>query len=153
MDEEIQSPHPQEEQASSSEPEYQDSRELRREARRERREARRAGSYSSGGWIGGAVLILIGLVFLLRNTTAFDLENWWALFILIPAFGAFASAWNSYQNSGGRFTAAVRAPLIGGFIMLLVSMTFLFGLDFGLIWPAFLILGGIALLLNAFAGS
>ncbi len=118
----------------------------------ESRETRRARSYGGGGWIGGAVLILIGLVFLLRNTTAFELENWWALFILIPAFGAFASAWNGYQNSG-RFTSAVRGPLIGGLIMLFVSMAFLFGLDFGLLWPVFLILGGLALLFTALTRS
>ncbi|HEX6306274.1 MAG TPA: hypothetical protein VFZ76_18890 [Anaerolineales bacterium] len=152
MDADNPSPQPQDEESYGSEPQHYDRREARREARRERREARRTGSYTGGGWIGGAILIIIGLVFLLRNTTAFELDNWWALFILIPAFGSFATAWNSYQNSG-RITAAVRGPLIGGLILLFVSMAFLFGLDFGLLWPVFLILGGLALLFNALTPS
>lgn len=148
MDQQEQFPNPPEEPTSRPPTEGQDWRQMRREARQERRAARRSGSYA-GGWVGGAILVLIGLVFLLRNTGLFNLENWWALFILIPAIGAFSAAWNNYQSSGGRLTAAARAPLIGGFILLLISVVFLFGLDFGLVWPFVLILGGIALLLNA----
>jgi hypothetical protein len=142
-------PHPEQDQPPESELEYQDPREMRREERRQRRAERRG----AGGWVGGAVLVILGLVFLLRNTGIFELENWWALFILIPALGSFATAWNNYRNSGGRLTAAVRGPLIGGFILLMVSAAFLFGLDFGLLWPVFLILGGIALLFNALGSS
>jgi hypothetical protein len=148
MNQEEQSPKPQEEPASDPAAEGQDWRQARREARQERRAARRSGTYASG-WVGGAVLVLIGLVFLLRNTGAFNLENWWALFILIPAIGAFGAAWNNYQSSGGRLTAGARGSLIGGFILLLITVVFLFGLNFGLVWPFILILGGIALLLNA----
>ncbi|MEJ2262089.1 MAG: hypothetical protein P8X95_01490 [Anaerolineales bacterium] len=148
MDQEEQFPNPPEESTNPPPAEGQDWRQARRESRQERRAARRAGS-SAGGWVGGAVLVLIGLVFLLRNTGAFALENWWALFILIPAIGSFASAWNIYQSSGGRLTAAARGPLIGGFVLLLITVVFLFGLNFGLVWPFILILGGIALLLSA----
>jgi hypothetical protein len=148
MDPEEQSPNPQDEATSHPSTGSQDWRQMRREARQERRAARRSGSYA-GGWVGGAILVLIGLVFLLNNTGAFNLENWWALFILIPAIGAFGAAWNNYQSSGGRLTAAARGPLIGGFVLVLISVVFLFGLDFGLVWPFILILGGIALLLNA----
>jgi hypothetical protein len=148
MDQEEQLPNPLEEPTSPPSEEVRDWRQARREARQERRAARRSGTYASG-WVGGAVLVLIGLVFLLRNTGAFALENWWALFILIPAIGSFASAWNRYQSSGGRLTAAARGPLIGGFVLLLITVVFLFGLNFGLVWPFILILGGIALLLNA----
>ncbi|HMN62375.1 MAG TPA: hypothetical protein PJ988_18560 [Anaerolinea sp.] len=40
----------------------------------------------------GVILILLGGLFLLQQYTHFDFRNWWALFILIPAFGAFTSA-------------------------------------------------------------
>lgn len=123
----------------------QDWRELRRQERAERRSQRRTGG---GAWIGGVALILLGLLFLLQNFGAFYLENWWALFILIPAFAAFATAWNIYRNSGNRFPAAARGSLTTGAILTLVALTFLLGLDFGLIWPFFLILGGLALLLG-----
>ncbi len=135
-------------QPSSSQP-PQDWREMRREERRERIEARLERRFSgSSGWIGGAVLILIGIIFLLQNLGGFYLQNWWALFILIPALGAFGSAWNQYQHTG-RLTAGARGSLIGGFVLLLISAFFLFGLSFGNFWPILLILAGLALLANA----
>jgi hypothetical protein len=100
------------------------------------------------GWIGGAVLIVLGVLFLLRNFDLFDLDNWWALFILIPAVGAFATAWRTYQRSG-RWSSAARGQVIGGLVFTLVALAFLFNLDFGSIWPLFLILGGVSLLVNA----
>ncbi|NLG97126.1 MAG: hypothetical protein GX491_07175 [Chloroflexi bacterium] len=100
------------------------------------------------GWIGGAILILIGVIFLARNLTGFSLENWWALFILIPAVGAFSRAYSIYQEHG-RLTAEARGSMIGGFAMTMVAVIFLFNLNFGTLWPLFLILGGVTLLINA----
>ena len=68
----------------------------RRAARRQRLEGRRAGRLS-GSWVVGAILILVGIFIMLPNLTAFSLQNWWALFILIPAVGAFANAWRGFQ--------------------------------------------------------
>jgi hypothetical protein len=119
---------------------------------REERRERRAGR-TSGPWIGGAVLILIGLVLLLSNlgVTSTFLENWWALFILIPAFGAFAGAYRSYRDSG-RFTGASVGGLVGGLMLTLVALTFLFGLDWRLMGPVLLIGLGVGGLLTALGG-
>lgn len=100
-------------------------------------------------WLGGVVLILLGVVFLVSNLTGFSLHNGWAIFILIPAFGSLATAWRMYQAGGGRLTAPARAPLIGGLILLLVAAVFLFDLDWGMIWPVFLILIGVGALFGA----
>lgn len=107
--------------------------------------------HTSGGrsWMPGVVLILIGGVFLLRNFTTFELNNWWALFILFPAVSNFASAYEGYRNAG-RLKRSARGNLFWGLFFTLLSASFLFGLDFGLIWPAFLIIGGLAMLLGAF---
>ena len=99
-------------------------------------------------WMGGAMLILIGLIFLVGEFTSFHLQNWWALFILIPAFGSFASAWAAYQKQQ-RLTSVVRGPLIGGIILTCVALIFLFQLDLGRYWPVFLIVAGVAVLLGA----
>lgn len=109
------------------------------------REERRA---SSAPWIGGAILILLGLIFLLRNFGIFDLHNWWALFILIPAIASLANAWRIYQANGNHMTAAVRGPTIGGLILVLVAAAFLFDLNWGLLWPVILIVIGLAALLT-----
>jgi len=118
----------------------------RRRWREERRTAR-AGR-SGGGWVGGAILILLGAVFLLQNMGALTLRNWWAIFILLPAAGAFARAWRSFQDAGGRLTAQVRSALIGGLVLTLVAAAFLFELNWGLIGPVLLILAGVVLLVN-----
>jgi len=122
----------------------------RREARWRRIEERRAarrGRYGSG-WIGGAVLIALGIILLLSYLGNFYLENWWALFILIPAIGAFGNAWRTYQQEGHRLTASARGSLIGGSILVLITAIFLFNLNWVLLGPIILIVIGLTLLLN-----
>jgi hypothetical protein len=112
---------------------------------REERHHRREG----GAWIWGVFLILLGTVFLLDNANIINLQNWWALFILLPAIGSFQTAWSQYVGAGRRLTANARGSLIGGFVITMVALVFLFDLSFGSLWPLFLILGGILLLVNA----
>ena len=99
-------------------------------------------------WMAGVVLIVIGVVFLLQNVSGFRFDNWWAIFILIPALSSFAMVWRIYQ-SNGRLTSAARGPLIGGLTTLTVALVFLLGLDWGKIWPVFLIIAGVGALLSA----
>jgi len=127
---------------NDSHPEYYD----RRTARRQRMEERRAGRYG-GSWVVGAVLILVGIFIMLQNLTSFSLENWWALFILIPAVGAFGNAWRTYQ-SGGRLSAAARASLISGIILTMVAAFFLLNLNWTVLGPVLLILAGAGMLIN-----
>lgn len=103
-------------------------------------------------WIGGAVLMVIGIIFLIQNISGLHLGNWWAVFILIPAVGSFATAWRIYQ-ANGRLTAAARGPLIGGLVLLLVAAIFLFNLDWGRTWPLFLIIAGAGTLAAALLGE
>lgn len=103
----------------------------------------------NSGWIIGLILVLAGGLLLLQNLTNFRLDNWWALFILIPSFGSFADAWNRYQDDG-RFSRHVRNAIIGGIIFLFIALFFLFNLAMGNYWPYLLIFGGIVILLNAF---
>ncbi len=97
--------------------------------------------HGSPAWLGGAVLIIIGVAFLLQNVSGLSLGNWWALFILIPAMGSLGTAWRIYETHG-HMTASVRGPLVGGIVLLMVTATFLFNLDWGRVWPVFLIIAG-----------
>jgi hypothetical protein len=101
-------------------------------------------------WIAGGVLILIGVVFIVRNIAGFSLDNWWALFILIPAIGSLATSYQMYERHGRRFTGAARGPLLGGLFLLGLTAVFLFKLDWGRIWPFILILAGLGVLLGSF---
>jgi hypothetical protein len=95
----------------------------------------------------GGVLILVGALFLARNLTHWRLGdwNWWALFILIPAVGALASAWRSYQ-AAGHLSAEARGPLVFGVGLLFVAGVFLLDLSWGTLWPFFLIIAGAGML-------
>ena len=130
-----------------SQPEYPDRRDARRSRLESRREAR--ASRSAGTWVGGAVLIALGIILMLQNLAIFDLENWWALFILLPAVGAFGNAWNAYRNAGGYLNAQARGSLAGGVLLTMVAAVFLFQLDWTMLGPVILILAGIGVLINA----
>jgi hypothetical protein len=131
---------------STPPPDYRDWREQRRAERWARREARwqrRAGRHY--GWIGGAILILLGVAFLLQSLGLPFLANWWALFILIPAFWAFVAAWESYQNNG-RLTRGGAGSLAGGVLLTILALAFLLNLNIGLFLPVLLIVAGLVLL-------
>jgi len=95
-------------------------------------------------------LIALGLIFLAQNFHIATFQNWWAIFILIPAVGAFNTAWRRYQAAGGRLASDAVSALVGGLILTIVALAFLFnlGLNASLLWPVLLIIGGAALLLR-----
>jgi cell wall-active antibiotic response 4TMS protein YvqF len=107
------------------------------------RPARYRGAY--GTWVPGLVLITLGLVFLAQNYLNVRLHNWWALFLLIPAFSGFARAVDLTRSGQG---AAATGPLVGVGAFVLLTVIFLFDLPFGQLWPVLLILAGVGLLFS-----
>ena len=97
----------------------------------------------------GILLIVMGALFLLRQYTSFDFRNWWALFILIPAFGSFSSAWLIYQHAG-RVNEGVRSSIGGGLITLTVALIFLFNLNWATWWPLMVLVPGFVLFTGGF---
>ncbi len=75
------------------------------------------------------------------------MHNWWALFILIPAFSAFGSAYGLWRRAG-RFNFAVWSTFYGGLFPLLVALIFLFDLEWRVYWPLFIILPGFGMLIS-----
>jgi hypothetical protein len=107
----------------------------------------------NGSVVGGIILIGIGLIFLLQNFGFFYFGNWWALFILLGTAAAWGSAWNHYQNNGHRITPAVMGAFVGGIFPLAVALIFLFNLDWGTMWPVFLIIAGVSVLSRSLVSS
>jgi drug/metabolite transporter (DMT)-like permease len=106
------------------------------------------GERHRSNWVGGALLILLGVFFLVQSMGGNLLNNWWAFFILLPAIAAFETAWRAYQDAGGRLTYAARGSLIGGFLLVCVAAIFFFSLDWALYGPVLIILAGVAILVN-----
>ena len=98
----------------------------------------------------GLILILIGVALLFRDLTDFKIHNWWAFFILIPAFGSFTRAWDHYQAGGSHLTRRASSALLSGFFFVALTALLLFNLEWELFLPIILILFGISGLLNAF---
>jgi hypothetical protein len=111
--------------------------------RQQRRAARRASR--GGALVPGVILILLGLVFLLQNMGYSSLENWWALFILLPALGSLGNAWRAYQDEG-RLNSQAVGSLFVGTVLLVVTAVLFFGMEWTFIGPVLIILAGIAVL-------
>lgn len=125
-------------------------RAARRAERAQYRAERRAARYAGGGaWAAGLVLIVLGAIFMLQNLGAVVLHNAWALLILLPAAGSFATAVGAYRINGGRFSAAVRGSIFSG--LFFVALTAFLLLDLAVLkwWPVLLILVGVGALVNA----
>lgn len=105
-------------------------------------------SKNHGNLVVGIVLIFMGLFFLANNFYDFYLNNWWALFILIPAFIAFNDAWKIWNNNHREMSREVKNRIIGGIFPLTVALIFLFNLDWGTVWPVFIIIIGASMLLG-----
>ena len=127
----------------------------RREDRRQRREARQGDPSREGAWVVGIILIILGGIFLMRNTGTWDIPftNWWALFILIPAFGAFSAAGRMYRDAGNRLNNAARSSLLVGLVLTVVTIMFLFEIDWTYVGPILIILVGAAIIFNYMIGD
>ncbi len=108
-----------------------------------------------GAWVAGIILIVLGAAFLAQNTgfRVIPLDNWWALFILIPAVGALGAALRTYRSAGNQWTAPARASLLGGIVLTVLVFGFLFSLDWKYFGPILFILAGLGLLSNSMAGK
>jgi len=101
-------------------------------------------------FIAGVALIVIGGIFMLRNFDVIDIgHNWWAWFMLIPIAYMLSSAWQRRQANDGKFPPEARGALVGGAVLTLGMCIFLFDLNWGAMWPVFLILGGLSVILGA----
>lgn len=112
-----------------------------------RRRKHRHGRRGSAPWGFGLALIILGGLLLFSNLTGWSLVNWWALFILLPAFGSLNKA-VSIRRATGHFPKPAREALGWGIILLLVATLFLFGLNWSVFWPILLVGVGVAAILN-----
>ena len=98
-------------------------------------------------WMMGISIVLVGATFLLEQAGILHLTNWWAIFLVVPAVSSFINVFRRFRQEG-RVTHKVTAPIISGLASLVLAFFFLFDLDIGKLWPVFVILAGISILLS-----
>lgn len=97
----------------------------------------------------GAFLVLLGVVFLLRDTAFGILGQWsWTIFLAIPIFWLWISAYRAYLLAGRRVTRDVRNRLLWSAFPLLSVVWWRLGLDYQLLGPIILIVIGVSIVLN-----
>lgn len=122
----------------------------RAERRRERAERRAGWSEAWAGVpVGALILIGLGLFFLLRNLGFSFPDNWWAVFLLIPACGALVAAIRLYRAEG-RWTNEALGALIPGIVFLALFAAFFFNFAWGIFWPVILLAVGFGLLVRSY---
>jgi hypothetical protein len=104
----------------------------------------------AGTIVGGVFLIGLGLVFLFRDQLHVEWGLVWPFFLIVP--GAFVFVRSLTIGEPGQKTGG----LIGGAILVFLGVVFLFesyyDLDWQKIWPFFLIIPGVGLLIGALRG-
>jgi cytochrome c oxidase subunit IV len=98
--------------------------------------------------IFAVVLILVGITVLINYFTNYSLENWWALFMLLPAGYIFTTAWRDYKENG-RLSRKNSGSIIPGLVMLAIVAIFLFNLSWAIFWPVAIIAVGLSILLGS----
>ncbi len=121
---------------SNPSPESSSDRSLRRERRANRKSRDRYGL--------GLLLVVVGGILLLRDSFGVAFQNWWVVFLLIPAAAFLYRAYQAYQASGA-IDREVSRQVVPGVVLLLVSAVFLFGLSWNVMGPLVLIFLGLVL--------
>lgn len=98
---------------------------------------------------GAIILIVIGLFLVLQRLGISGFENWWAIFILIPAISSTENLVRELRSSRG-FHFAIASTILGILFPTAVAFMFLFDLDWSLYWPIFIMLAGISMILTGF---
>jgi len=110
-----------------------------------------SGDQQSWAWVGGAILILIGLAVLFGNFGVVW-GNWWALLFYVIAAVNFVNAARSWQRTGS-FGKAATGSLTGGLVLTAIGSIFFFNLAWGAWWPLILVAAGSGTVLGALLGA
>lgn len=114
----------------------------------EEKESNVPGFGSNSNGIMAGVLIVVGVGLVLSNVTGFSFDNWWVLFMFIPALTMLKAVRDDYQGNG-RLTSRSSGALIASLAIFTTAFIFLFDLSWGDLWPVAFIFGGLSVLLSS----
>ncbi len=93
---------------------------------------------------GASILLLIVLIVFIQRVNLTWLKNWWALLFLIPAIGSMNNLYVELKNKRG-FSFSLASNLMGIIFPIVISVIFLFNLQWNLTLPIIIVLAGLAL--------
>jgi len=107
--------------------------------------------HGRAAWFGGAVLIIVGLAFIIENLGLpfIKEENWWAVFLLIPIVAILDDIYRIYTTTPEGKAGAIASKMVGLLVLGAIMIIFLFGVNLGMYWPVLLIAAGLVFLVAA----
>lgn len=102
---------------------------------------------SQSNTIIGLLFIMAGIIGFSMNLFNISLENWWALFIFLPAGGTLLLGRTILQKSSGRHQFIGRLFVGVSLILTLDAVMFLLNLNWSHWWPLTLVSSGAALVI------
>lgn len=98
---------------------------------------------------GSLILVVYSLFFLLRSLHVINVTNWWAIFILIPAFSAIGNLWDEI-NLQKSFSFSHISAISGVLFPLVITLIFFLNFSWVEWYPLLILIAGLILLLSAF---
>ena len=97
----------------------------------------------------GLGLLIVGIIFLLRNFELIHIgHRWWTLFFLIPISYLVIDILRRRQTAQGTSATQASGSWIALITLVVTMVIFLLGMDWGIIWPVFIVIGGLSLMLS-----
>lgn len=97
----------------------------------------------------GAVLLLIGIVFLITNIGKLLLYHWWTLIVLGVAGIGLLYSWSNWKKTSSLASMNVAIPGGISLILLIIFIIALFSVGWMILWPALVGIAGFLVILFA----
>src|ERR1700741_307254 len=89
----------------------------------------------------GLIFIVLGVIFLLRNFDIIDIgHRWWTLFFLLPITYLMTDILQRRKSNQGKIPPEARGSMIGLITLVTVMTIFVLELNWGMVWPVFIII-------------
>lgn len=95
----------------------------------------------------GAVLLLVGVVFLITNIGKLLLYRWWTLIVLGIAGIGMLYSWSNWKKTNSLTSTNVAIPGGVSIILLIVFLVALFSVGWMILWPALVGIAGFLIIL------
>jgi len=100
------------------------------------------------GITGGLIVILLGVLFLLRNMGYLHWGNWWAYFLV--GIGVFLILEAIVRSAIPQYRCGILGRVIGGIVLIFIGAGNIYGI--GHYWPLILVGVGIAIIVATMFG-